>query len=172
MENTKKSKVLISKNKYKQRIVICGSMSFYGDMIEIRNTLQKNNIPSIVPEEENEVIASLSEEAFMAFKLRVSFNYLKKIRSPETVAILVTNKDKHGVIDYIGPNTFAEIAVAFAQQKKIFLLQGIPENYNDELEAWGAIPLYGFLNKLFEYYEIDNRKRNMQMDLFPDIAFE
>jgi hypothetical protein len=172
MGNTKKSKILILKEKYKQRIVICGSMSFYGDMLEIQKALQKDNIPSIVPEEENEVIASLSEEAFMAFKLEVSFNYLKKIRSPETVAILVTNKDKHGVLNYIGPNTFAEIAVAFAQKKKIFLLQGMPENYKDELEAWGAIPLYGFHNKLLEYYEIDRKKRNMQMDLFTDITFE
>lgn len=45
--------------------------------------------------------------------------------------------------NYIGANTFAEIAIAFYFGKKVFLLNDIYEPYSDELIAWGAIPLKG-----------------------------
>jgi len=137
---------------FQHRIVLCGSMSFFGDIIAIQRDLGKHGIPAIVPEAEDEYIAALSEENFAEFKRRVSFRYLKKIRSPETIAILAVNRDKHGIHDYIGPNTFGEIAVAFAQRKKIFLLQGIPVDYEDELRAWGAVALDGNIENLLRRY--------------------
>ncbi len=157
---------MISKRRFKQRIVICGSMSFYGDMLKIQNLLRENGIPSIVPEAENQYTAALSIDDFADFKRRVSFQHLKRIRSPETVAVIAVNRDKHGIHDYIGPNTFAEIAVAFAQGKKIFLLQGIPNEYVDELQAWGVISLDGSLSDIFKYYKAVTKVR--QLSLFGD----
>ncbi len=169
MEHAKTSKAMISKGRFKQRIVICGSMSFYGEMLEIQDMLKENGILTIVPEAEDQFTAGLSEENYAAFKRRVSFKYLKTIRAPETVAILVVNRDKHGIADYIGPNTFAEIAVAYAQSKRIFVLQGIPVDYVDELTAWGVVSLDGSLSHIFQYYKAKIEESIRQLTLFEDI---
>jgi len=87
-------------------------------------------------------------DALEEFKRRVSFAYLKKIRHPSTFAVLAVNLDRHGIPNYIGPNTFAEITVAFAQSKRIYLYQGMPEAYVDELSAWRAVLLNGSLQQL------------------------
>lgn len=153
---------MISKPRCRQRIVICGSMSFYGDMLSIQKKLHRGGVPSIVPEIETDEILSLTKEEFVAFKRKASFQYLRTIRAPDTVAIVVVNRDKNGIPDYIGPNTFAEIAVAVAQRnKRVFLLQGMPEMYLDELSAWNTIPLDGQLSTIFQYYTatfVDNRQ--------------
>jgi len=144
-------------------------MSFYGDMLDIQKSLIENSIPAIVPELEDQYTAELSEDNFVAFKRQVSFQYIKKIRAPETVAILAVNRDKHGIPDYIGPNTFAEIAVAFAQQKRIFLLQGVPNDYVDELQAWGVTSLDGSLSDIFQYYKAATEPSVRQLNLFEDL---
>lgn len=162
-----KYKPLISKKGFTQRIVICGSMSFYGEMLHIHKIFKNKGIHSIVPEPEDQYNKDL-EKNFWDFKRRVSFQYLRKIRSPSTIAILAVNKDKHGIHDYIGPNTFAEIAVAFAQQKKIFLLQGIPKEYIEELSAWRVIPLNDYLYDIFNYYNSELENSLRQLDLFDD----
>ena len=62
--------------------------------------------------------------------------------------MLVVNSDKKGVKNYIGANTFAEIAIAFYFEKKLYLLNDIYGPYSDELLAWNVIPLKGNLNLL------------------------
>jgi hypothetical protein len=42
-------------------------------------------------------------------------------------AILITNYDKNGVANYIGPNTLMEMGVAFHLGKKIYLLNPVPD---------------------------------------------
>ena len=144
-------------------------MSFYGDMLNIQNLLDEKGIPSIVPAAEDQYTAMLSLSDFETFKRRASFKYLKIIRDPKTVAVLAINRDKHGLSDYIGPNTFAEIAVAFAQRKRIFLLQGLPKEYIDELQAWGVISLDGSLSSIFQYYKAAIEPLELQMNLFEDL---
>ena len=151
MDSIDTSKQLKASKRFRQRVVICGSMSFYGDMLAAKSHLQREGIPAIVPEAEDGRIQDLDEDAFTEFKRRASLQYLRVIRAPETVAILAVNRDKHGIRDYIGPNTFAEIAVAFAQHKRVFLLQGIPDMYFEELRAWG-VSLDGDLSEIGRYY--------------------
>lgn len=64
--------------------------------------------------------------------------HMKHIRHSRTVAVLVVNVDRPDVRHYIGPNSFAEIGVAFADDRQVFLLQGMPESYAEELTAWGV----------------------------------
>lgn len=50
--------------------------------------------------------------------------------------ILVLNFDKRGIANYIGGNTLMEIAFAYVNDKKIFLLNPVPEvPYKDEILA-------------------------------------
>lgn len=79
--------------------------------------------------------------------------HIRKIRDNEkTFGILVMNIDKHGIPNYIGPNTFAEIAVAITHYKKVYLFQGIPAFYRDELVAWNVIGLNGDIDRIIKDY--------------------
>ena len=71
-----------------------------------------------------------------------------RIVDDATDAVLIINEDKEGKSNYIGPNSFAEIAMAFFNNKKIFLLNDIYEPYMDELSAWGVVCLNGDLGKI------------------------
>jgi len=150
------------------RLVICGSMAFYSDMLEVRAVLQNSGIPCIIPKAEDKIKAELSTEQFEDFKQKVSSEYLKEVRDKRTFAILAVNKDKRGIASYIGPNTFGEIAVAFAHKKDIYLFYGIPEMYEDELVAWKAKILRGSLTSLIQDYK---RKGYLipQPPLFPNL---
>jgi len=52
-------------------------------------------------------------------------------------AILVLNYDRKGIKNYIGGNTLMEIGFAHVLEKKIFLMNPIPdiEYYRSEIEA-------------------------------------
>lgn len=126
-----------------RRVALCGSMTFYPLMLDLQDRLLREGVPSLVPEAEDHVRSAEPPTAFKHFKRQASFAYLKKIRDPKTFAVLIVNPDKHNIPGYIGPNTFAEIAVAFAQSKRVYLLYDIPEIYADELTAWNATSLRG-----------------------------
>lgn len=149
-----------------RRIVICGSMGAYGLMKKIRSELIEKGVRAIVPEAEDNIKPSLSSESFSKFKRNVSYAYLKKIKDPRTIGVLAVNPDKYDIPDYIGPNTFAEIAVAFAQSKKIYILNGFPDVYEDELNAWRGIQLNGDLTRLIAEYNSTQRTDNSQLQLF------
>lgn len=119
-------------------IVICGSMKFKEDLIKIGNELENMEINVKLPLEcingEPKEIAS-----------RAHFN---RIIDKNTDAILVVNQDKGEAKNYIGPNTFAEIAFAYYYNKKVFLLNDIYEPYKDELEGWKVLTLNGNLENI------------------------
>lgn len=116
-------------------------MKFKDKIIEVGEYLEKLGIKVKLPEEcmrgEPKEIAS-----------RVHF---KRIQNEKTSAILVVNCDKNNLKNYIGPNSFAEIAFAFYFHKKIFLLQDIYEPYKDELISWGSIALNNDLERIKMY---------------------
>lgn len=72
-------------------------------------------------------------------------DYYYKINDGD--AVLIINNDLNGVPNYIGGNSFLEIAFAHVLNKKIFLMNPIPEmGYSDELIAMQPIILNGDLN--------------------------
>lgn len=81
-------------------------------------------------------------------KMIASRAHLNRILESDTDAILVVNEDKPNLPNYIGPNSFAEIAFGFYYHKKVFLLNDIYEPYKDELLGWGVLPLNGNLDNL------------------------
>lgn len=153
------------RNTFARRFVICGSMSFASNMQRISHKLAEQDVASVVPDDVDLAAEYGSQEAYERFKRAVSRAHIAKVRDPRTVGIVVANFDKHGIKGYIGPNTFAEIAIAFADGKRIYLLNGIPTNFADELAAWGVKDLKGNLESLVtEYHEIcqlDRRQLNL-----------
>ena len=65
-------------------------------------------------------------------------------------AILVVNHDRRGIKNYIGGNTLMEIGFAHVLDKKIFLLNPIPdiEYYKSEIEAVRPIIINGDFSKI------------------------
>jgi hypothetical protein len=89
---------------------------------------------------------------------------MRWIKEEQTRAILVVNVDKDGCSDYIGPNSFAEIAVAFSEGREIYLFRGMPRIYEDELMAWGARCLNGDLSVLIEKFSPAKEPRKPRVD--------
>ncbi len=74
-------------------------------------------------------------------------NYFNLIDRSE--AILVVNKYKNNIENYIGGNTFLEIGFAHVLNKKIFLLNPVPNMpYSDEILAMEPIVINGNLSKI------------------------
>jgi len=149
-----------------RQLVLIGSMSVYTELCSLADFLNSAGIQTVVPEAEQEAVSNFSLNDFEQFKREVSLKHIRQVRHPETWGVLAVNIDRHGIINYIGPNTFAEIAVAFAQSKKIYLLQNIPNAYYDELSAWQAIPLQGQLDMLIQDYLKSTNTPSKQLKLF------
>ncbi len=163
---TTKPQNRIGRQRMQWRVVLCGSMSAYGEMLRIQKILQRSGIPTVVPVAEDHIKHSLTPEEFRLFKRKVSYQYLRKIRHPSTFAVVAINCDKYDIRNYVGPNTFAEIAVAFAQSKRIYLYQDMPEAFEDELQAWAAIPLCQEFSKLVGDFRAFCKHEDAQLLLF------
>ena len=153
-----------------KHLLICGSMHFYKEMQNCQEYLMAKGIEAIIPKDEGSLPEIMSEEEFRTFKKRVSSAYLRKIRDKETAAVLVFNAPKKGIDNYIGANTFVELAMAFAWNRSIYLMNDIYKPYEDELEAWDAICLHGDLNILVDLWKNDQapieKTSNKQVTLF------
>ena len=81
-------------------------------------------------------------------KLSLVGKHMEKIEKSD--AILVVNITKGDVEHYIGANTFLEIGFAHYRQKRIYLLNGIPEQKYilDEMQSVQPMVLHGKLEKI------------------------
>jgi len=126
-------------------ITICGSMKFMSEMKEWQKKLESQEYhvvtPLLVDFHDLRDIQG-DEKTFEEFKRRETKNHFEKIKNSDIV--LVLNYDKNGAKNYIGGNSFAEIAYAVAlnycHQKniEIYTVNPIPEDspYSEELKAW------------------------------------
>ena len=121
-----------------KNIVLCGSMKVKDKILEIKDELEKRDFNVLLPKECMEGLP----------KIIASRKHFERIIDKDNDYILIVNATKKGIENYIGPNSFAEIAFAFYFNKKIYLLNDIYEPYEDELVGWGAIPLKGDLDNI------------------------
>ena len=150
-----------------KKIVICGSMYFYDEMVKCQKELLKMGIKSIVPKEENDIIQNYNAEQFKDFKRRVSNNYFRKIREKNTGGVLIYNAEKNGKKNYIGANTLVELAMAFTWNRKIFLYNDFYDALKDELLAWECICLHGNLSSIKKYFDPTNLSKKPSEKVAP-----
>ena len=127
-----------------RKIVISGSIALLGKMKSIANQLTEMGYMVVIPDEVE--WDSIPRDDYAEYKKGLSMKYFKEIAKDDTYAVLAVNDMKRGIADYIGASTFAEIAIAFYFGKTVYLLNGIYDQYKDELTAWGVIPLNGDLS--------------------------
>ena len=135
------------------KIAICGSMVFSREMIEIKNELETKGHSVIVPEftEEYSKMESVTETHKEAARNKAEHDlirgYFNKINDCD--AILIVNEEKNQIPSYIGGNSFLELAFGHVLNKKLFLLNELPNmNYSDEIIAMKPIVLNGDLTKI------------------------
>ena len=121
-----------------KNIVLCGSMKVKDKIVEIGKILEKKGYNVLLPVECMQGID----------KIIASRAHLDRVINPENELILIVNEKKNDIENYIGPNSFVEIAFGFYYHKKVYLLNDIYKPYEDELTGWGVIPLHGNLNGL------------------------
>ncbi len=134
-------------------IVICGSMGASAQILNAKIELEKAGHDIVIPRN-TEAYAhselgfeSDHESASNKIKHDLIRAYFEKIKNSD--AILVINTDKKGIKNYIGGNTFLEIAFAHVLNKKIYLLNDIPEiGYKDEIVAMQPAIINGDLSRI------------------------
>lgn len=121
-----------------KKVVLCGSMKVVDKILEVKEELTKLGFEVLLPEECMQGLP----------KVIASRAHFDRIVDEKNEYILIVNATKNGIENYIGPNSFAEIAMAFYHNKKIFLLNDLYEPYLDELNGWGVDCLKGDLKKI------------------------
>ena len=141
-------------------IVICGSIDFTKEIDEASKFLTGRGHTTDIPltsqrilrgeltledfsrERETDAGNGIRESSMRKIHDNVIKRYFEIIRKSD--AILVLNKEKRGVKNYIGGNTFLEMGFAHVLEKKIFLLNDIPDvSYTDEIRAMQPTVLHG-----------------------------
>jgi len=135
------------------KIAICGSMVFSEKMLEMKERLEKDGHKCFVSgfadayieknEKEKESLTLFHKNENDAMR-----KFWEKIKRSD--AILVLNFDRKGIKNYIGGNILMEIGFAHVLEKKIFLLNPVPEieYYKSEIEATKPIVINGDLTKI------------------------
>ena len=134
------------------KIMIVCSYAFYNQIPNIKIELEKMGYQVVLPngyENPNFIVKSRYEEGFA--------DWIANLRkaSEETItkvdALLVLNYTKNGIDNYIGGSTFLEMHDAYRMNKKIFIMNDLPEKLlTEEIIGFKPILLKGNLSGLKE----------------------
>ena len=120
------------------KIAICASMVFAERMVQIKAQLEQLGHLVYISQFAEGYLGKTEKEKLTVHDknehdaIRKFWEVIKK-----SDAILVLNYDRKGIKNYIGGNTLMEIGFAHVLDKKIFLMNPIPdiEYYRSEIEA-------------------------------------
>lgn len=140
-------------------VTICSSANFYKRAVELQHQLEKEGFKVIVPHTAEKMKKSgnydaahyrtwLKDKNDYHKKTWLMREHFKEVENGDVV--LVVNEEKHGMPNYIGGNVLIEMALAFHQNKPIYVLNDIPTEspFLEEIIAMGPIPLRGDLSNL------------------------
>ena len=132
------------------KVCICCSLSFTDEVLALAKDLEKLGHEVLLP---NGVIANIINDlGFDPVQAKISTGnvnkHIDKVRASD--AVLVCNYDKNGIKNYIGANTFLEIAAAHYFNKPIFALRPLPDQpyINDEIQSFDIKILNNDLEKI------------------------
>lgn len=123
-----------------KNIVLSGSMKVKEEILKVGKELEKNGFCVLLPEE------CMKKQP----KKIASRQHFNRIMDPENEILLVVNSNRNGIDNYIGANSFAEIAFGFQFNKNVYLLNDIYEPFKDELIGWNIKVLKGDLSCLID----------------------
>ena len=135
------------------KIAICASMVFAEKMVQFKRELEELGHGAFISQfAEGHLGKTESEKEQLAIDDKNEHDAIRKFWEiiKKSDAILVLNYDRKGIKNYIGGNTLMEIGFAHVLNKKIFLMNPIPdiEYYSSEIEAVSPIIIEQDLNKI------------------------
>ena len=130
------------------KIMIVCSYTFYDKIAEIKKELEKMGHQVFSPNGYNDpnfITNARNEDGFSDWVAGL------KRKSEETItkvdALLVLNYTKNGVENYIGGSTFLEMHDAYRMNKKIYIINDLPEGIlTDSIIGFKPILLKGNLS--------------------------
>jgi len=139
------------------KITICGSVKFADRLVDIYRQLEGLGHKPMMHEDMFGIADGTAKELIDGIgldhsEIKKKHNFIKLWHNliVSSDAILVCNFDKNGIKNYIGGNTLMEIGFAHVNDKKVFLLNPIPEDvpYADEIKAMVDVVIEGDLGKI------------------------
>ena len=132
------------------KICVCCSLSFTDEVLDVARRLEALGHDVLLP---NGVIEQqIKKEDFDPIKAKAETDAVRKHidKTREADAILVCNYDKKGIKNYIGANTFLEMASAHYHRKPIYVLNSLPDMpyINDELRSFDVLELQNQLEAI------------------------
>lgn len=129
------------------KLVICGSMKFSKEMVDLKNRLgvlgfSEVTLPHNTEKYANKEISPETNHESAQNKINSDLirGYYNEIAVAD--AVLIANYDKGQIENYIGGNSFLEAGFAHVLSKKLYFLNPVPEMiYSDELIAMQPIIL-------------------------------
>lgn len=135
--------------KIKKTIVICSSLTFYSQVLEVEKQLKKLGFKVLIP-----LTAKVMKKSgdFNVEKYKTWFNnpsdykrkaYVTKKHFNEINKgdmVLVLNYKKNGKDGYIGGAVLCEMAIAFYLKKPIYILNKTDETSSFKEEIYGMFP--------------------------------
>ncbi len=134
------------------KITICGSMAFAKEMLDIQKQLESQGHEVEIPITTQQCTTQdgLNEDLEFCLANDVMRDHFKKIQASD--AILVLNFPKNNIAGYIGGSSLMEIAVARYLDKKIFILNDLPDEkilrYSLEVKLSQPTIINNDLNKI------------------------
>ncbi len=141
------------------KIAICGSLNFTFEIKKVADDLREMGFDVAIPISAEKILkkefslgeikkekenGKFSERAIKFNSIRAYWEIIKN-----SDAVLAVNFNKNNIKNYIGGNSFLEMGFAHILNKKIFILNNIPEMiYTDEIKAMQPIVLKGDLTKI------------------------
>ena len=135
------------------KVMIVCSTAFYNKVDEVKEKLESMGhticLPNCYGEEDNWNVANMNDEEMSKFFNDMFHQSRNKIADVDAIVVLNYSKEKNGKIleNYIGASTFLEMYEAFMNNKKIFMMNGYPDNMlTDEIKGFAPIIINGDLN--------------------------
>jgi hypothetical protein len=138
------------------KIYILGSNIFMSEMVKITDYLIKIGYDArLHPDYRLLVSGELNQEG-EGHEIKIKNDYLTQnyLNILECDAVLLVNNEKNGIKNYVGGNGLMELGQAYVNNKKIFLLNNLPNKevkYLDEIISVKPICLDGELENIKNY---------------------
>ena len=117
------------KNTMIKTIALCGSMKHSDRMVEVGRALERQGMKVYLPNiGESSDYDLFTEKQATEHKARMIRAHREKIKQSDVV--LVVNESLKGIDGYIGANTFLEMGFAYALEKKIYIINPLPNQPN------------------------------------------
>jgi hypothetical protein len=139
------------------RVYVLGSTSFVKEMVESVDKIKAAGHDGWIHPRYIDYAMNADDIDYQMMRkgeqaqVKIANDYLRQHYNGilQSDAIFVVNLEKNGIANYIGGNVLMELGQAYVNDKKIFLLNPIPDMpYKDEIIATKPIVINGDFSKI------------------------